>query len=190
MKMSDAEIIKAVECCSKQSCEGCPYNDGTSKCLMETLPKDTLDFINRQQATINRLKAENKNCGVKIQNQREQLTCNEKIEILANQKLMLSQQRDNIFKKLEHYQNKVAEIIAEGVSPRIIIKGDKETINSIEDILKNRKNIDIKAIKSEAYKEFAERLKAMKFTEDTISADEVVFVEDIDNLLQEMGCGE
>lgn len=57
--LTDAEIIKALECCSKQSCEGCPYNDGTSKCLMETLPRDTLDLINRQQAEIERFQKEN-----------------------------------------------------------------------------------------------------------------------------------
>lgn len=63
-KMTDEQIIKALECCSKEfgNCEGCPYDDDNSDCVTikgETLMiKDTLDLINRQNAEIEQRKAE------------------------------------------------------------------------------------------------------------------------------------
>ena len=56
-KMTDEEIIKALECCADEDmgCEVCPY--WAKGCTVE---KDTIDLINRQQAEIERLKEENK----------------------------------------------------------------------------------------------------------------------------------
>lgn len=142
------KVIKALECCGNKDakCNECVFY-GNEWCRV-TLAKESLRIINR-------LKAENKNCGEKILNQREQLkACNEKI------------------------------------------KGQQAEIERLNAKIDNYKHLDIilntaidklsAEIKTEACKEFAERLKAMKFTEDTISADEVVYVEDIDNLLKEM----
>lgn len=62
--MTDAEIKKALECCSKSGrlndCDGCPCYDEkediqTSEC-QERIMKNALDLINRQQAEIDRLK--------------------------------------------------------------------------------------------------------------------------------------
>jgi chromosome segregation ATPase len=79
MNLSDAEIIKAFECCylyDVMFCDKCPNKD---ICDEIDIGKSILDLINR-------LKAENKNCGVKIQNQREQLKAtNEKIKELSNE---------------------------------------------------------------------------------------------------------
>ena len=53
---TDAEILKALECCSKGfgNCDGCPYDDNNVDCVTlkgETLMlKDALDLINRIQA--------------------------------------------------------------------------------------------------------------------------------------------
>ncbi len=58
--MTDNEIIKALECCSKGfgNCEGCPYDDDNADCVTlkgETLMmKDTIDLIYRQNAEIER----------------------------------------------------------------------------------------------------------------------------------------
>ena len=59
-KYTDEEVIKALECCSKESminCRNCPYeadcNMGGSK-----MQADALDFINRQKAEIEELEAE------------------------------------------------------------------------------------------------------------------------------------
>jgi molecular chaperone GrpE (heat shock protein) len=59
-KMTDKEIIQALECCNKSGwlndCDGCPCYDEkediqTSEC-QERIMKNALDLINRQQAEI------------------------------------------------------------------------------------------------------------------------------------------
>lgn len=59
--MTDAEIIKALECCCKNNnCEGCPldYLTFSSQCASELAIK-SLDLINRQKAEIESLQKEN-----------------------------------------------------------------------------------------------------------------------------------
>lgn len=52
--MTDNEIIKALECCGRESCLSCPYRDG--KCHQgNPMIRDARDLINRQQAEIERL---------------------------------------------------------------------------------------------------------------------------------------
>lgn len=56
-KYTDEEVIKALECCSKDvpllnSCEGCPF--AGEKCAA-FLPQTALDLINRQKAEVERL---------------------------------------------------------------------------------------------------------------------------------------
>lgn len=114
--LSETEIIKALECCSRNRCTtgGCPLA-GNSIC-MTLLTTYSLDLINR-------LKAEN---------------------------ARLKQERDEEHDNCNHYA-------------RMCVKA-----------------------KSEARKEFAERLK-----EKAVKTyyGELVFTEDdIDNLLKEMGC--
>ena len=55
-KFTDEEVIKALECCSKDNvkdCDACPYEDMETKtyCVNELI-KDALDLINRQKAEI------------------------------------------------------------------------------------------------------------------------------------------
>lgn len=55
--MTDNEIKKALECCvSTDDCKKCPLG-GTHQCY-PTLEKNALDLINRQQAEIEKWKAE------------------------------------------------------------------------------------------------------------------------------------
>ena len=52
--MTDAEIIKALECCSNCGlfkCRQCPKNNEDEKCMYR-LSKDALDLINRQKTEI------------------------------------------------------------------------------------------------------------------------------------------
>ena len=54
--MTNYEIIKALKCCGRESCFGCPYH---GKCHQgNPMIKDALDLINRQQAEIDRLNKE------------------------------------------------------------------------------------------------------------------------------------
>ena len=55
-KFTDEEVIKALECCSKDNvkdCDACPYEDMETKtyCVNELI-KDALDIINRQKSEI------------------------------------------------------------------------------------------------------------------------------------------
>lgn len=64
-KLTDAEIKKALECCSKAQCEqdcvvlGCPYY--LEEQCSNKIVVDALDLINRKDEEIERLKAEIRN---------------------------------------------------------------------------------------------------------------------------------
>ena len=60
--MTDNEIIKALECCSRHGdCEGCPWEN--DECITaegtSILMHEALDLINRQKAEIERLQSDN-----------------------------------------------------------------------------------------------------------------------------------
>ena len=64
-KLTDNEIIKALECCATNvafgNCAYCPYKEYWAKgltCVCKAT-KDSLDLINRQKAEIERLSEEN-----------------------------------------------------------------------------------------------------------------------------------
>ena len=108
--MTDNEIIKAFTLCANQgACKDCPLDDlgGVERC-MHTLLLNALDLINR-------LKAENKNCGKTIQNQREQLkACNEKIKEQRAEIDRLKQERDEEHDSCNHYMRMCAKAHVEG----------------------------------------------------------------------------
>lgn len=57
--MTDADIIKALECCSygiTDKCQECPLSNHGATC-MDNLERKALDLINRQQAKIEELEA-------------------------------------------------------------------------------------------------------------------------------------
>ena len=58
-KLTDNEIVKALECCNKNDCRTCPYGkyNVTGWCCMPKARKDALDLINRLQAENERLKS-------------------------------------------------------------------------------------------------------------------------------------
>ena len=60
--MTDNEIIKALECCSKNplNCRECGYKGRCNRIdCYDYLKRDALDLINRQQSEIERLQTEN-----------------------------------------------------------------------------------------------------------------------------------
>lgn len=72
-KLTDSEIVKALECCSMQSypaCKECPYHDNYSnrECI-GLRNADIKDLINRQKAQL--FKEQNKNS--KLRNERNRL---------------------------------------------------------------------------------------------------------------------
>ena len=56
MKLTDAEIVKALECCCVSECDECPYDEQTA--CVEVMKEGTLALINRQKAEIERLQKE------------------------------------------------------------------------------------------------------------------------------------
>lgn len=129
-KLTNNEIIKALECCGEEDkCKECPYyNKGNFKCLNYKFFKDLLDLINRQQ------------------------TNNEK---LNTQKNVLAMCWKNSLKELRLFKTENKRLRAE--------KG---------------------SAKSEAVKEFAERLK-VEFPK-MLNRSESAFSYLIDNLVKEM----
>ena len=56
-KLTDNEIIRALECCGRESCFSCPYR---GKCHQgNPTITDALDLINRQKSEIERLESAN-----------------------------------------------------------------------------------------------------------------------------------
>ena len=49
-KLTDTEIVKALECCCVSECDECPYDEQTA--CVEILKEGALALINRQKAEI------------------------------------------------------------------------------------------------------------------------------------------
>ena len=47
-KLTDSEIVKALECCVESDCDNCPWDEQTA--CNEYMKQDVLDLINRLQA--------------------------------------------------------------------------------------------------------------------------------------------
>lgn len=74
-KLTDAEIVKALECCTNTDgprCGECEFFDGYDLCI-DNLQKDTLDLINHLQAENSKLKKSNRNWRRKVQRLRNRI---------------------------------------------------------------------------------------------------------------------
>lgn len=54
--MTDNEIMKALECCGKESCNGCPYRTKQICHQGNPMLRDALDLINRQNRWVDKWK--------------------------------------------------------------------------------------------------------------------------------------
>lgn len=155
--MTDKKLTATFEyCVTQENCNHCPMHDNCP--TNYELQKRVLDLINR-------LKAENKNCGVKIQNQREQLkACNEKIK---------EQQAE--IERLKEY-------------PKCVYEYDGDIVDyCLKSPCANYKTAE--EIKTEAVKEFAERLKenTSEIVIGGVYKYKVITVQGIEHFLKEMG---
>ena len=173
--MTDAEIIKSLECCFAKNivCKECPYC-GSYNCP-QNLGKDTIDLINRQKAEVERLQKELEEAAV---------TIHDAAKRYSEYKKLIQCQKEEI----ERLQSILLKFVRE-----INIFENKHNIDtsdfSLIPILENEKNSIVKQIKSEARKEFAERLKDHKYQSSDWSHGEHPFVieeTDIDDLVEEM----
>lgn len=135
--MTDNEIIKALECCftrgfDESTCYECPFYTATAKCT-EDLRDSALDLINRQKAEIERLEKEK-------QDIKDKYDC---------QQTVYCDLSDIIKEKCKELELANADkVIAETHE-----KAAKEMFVDVTQ--------QLKTAKSEAIKEFAERLKSI-----------------------------
>ncbi|MBQ8796144.1 MAG: hypothetical protein IJZ54_06945 [Clostridia bacterium] len=192
MNVFVGKIEKALECCSNlhAECNECVFY-GNEWCRV-TLAKESLRIINR-------LKAENKNCGVKIQCQREQLkACNEKIKeqqaeierfkyINEREKQRQSEKAKDKVSSLGLLDDLLTKSYKENEELKAEIERLKSKVNRIKRYDEER-DIRLHArliatAKSEAVKEFWNELKRRNTLNPLI-----VSTITGDNLLKEMGC--
>ena len=57
-KLTEQEIMKALECCILGDCQGCYYGDTDQRHCKDDLMQNALDLINRKNAEIERARAE------------------------------------------------------------------------------------------------------------------------------------
>ena len=85
-KMTDNEIIKALECCGNivdSTCKGCVYHETYNASCVVRLMRDALDLINRQKAEIESLK--HRKTELQIRNQELQHEKSEAIKEFAEE---------------------------------------------------------------------------------------------------------
>lgn len=153
--MTDEQIIKAADICRTGKCNGCPYHElYTAECI-SILMKDVFDLINRQKAEIEELRSD------KIIAERREKDARELFVDCTRQ--------------LEEAKAEI-ERLKRGVTFTFTI----EDFKSIEETIISRLDNEIK---SEAIKEFAERLIRTAEYDDEYST---VFVYNIKQLVKEM----
>ena len=175
--LSDNEIIKALECCSKItfSCDGCPLQHLKYSECYELVIRSTLDLINRQKAEIERLAEDNREWETQFR-------------ILDVECERLEKANEKQKAEIEKCENiiRLADKTIERQSSEL------ETLQKTFEDMTEGAIIAIKAAQNGAVKEFAERLKAEK---QLVKArlDDIgecilygVLCGDIDNLVKEM----
>ena len=173
-KLTDNEIIKALECCGRESCFGCPYR---GKCHQgNPMITDALDLITRQQTEIERLRKEVNLVSIQFQDLQERYeeaqTENENLKV-ENQSLRSA--ANSLKMHYEEAQTKIESLK--------IFRGYAEKRASDYKTMRD-KYLDAKC---KAYKEFAEKLKEFmhnKFKDLDEYEFEYITERDIDNFVK------
>lgn len=164
--MTDAEIIKALECCSRGSgdrqdwCTDCPLRGRIEDCETE-LPEKALDLINRQKAELDKKDTE--------------------IDILIRKKETLNDESSGLKAEIERLQKTIIDLNA-NLSEMI------NNFTRMESLYKIKCKV-LEVAKAEAIKEFAERVK--QEIRKYIFIPELEFqCDEVDNLVKEMMDGD
>lgn len=181
-KFTDEETIEALECCQREydtDCEKCPYNKYSRTGCRGALSEDTLDLINRQKAeneefvgNIDRLKEENGNLTVEFQSMRG----------AANSLKMHHEEAQAEIVRLQSMNQAKLDTIHDLQAEIERLQKEKDEYAYLYD---KHINTAFSHIKSESYKEFAERLKQFLLLNREGEMSVITF-ENIDNLLKEM----
>lgn len=171
-KLTDEMIIKALEIHGNEkfdNCEGCPYLEGdccTGFSVYSKPYRDVLDLINRQ-------KAEDEESSLKIETQ-------------ANTIKILETALEKKQAEVDKYKKTVGKLYVKDDGFVASFLNGVETEYIPKKVHKIWKNMAVRQAKSEALKEFAERLKsrASRYSLGILAITD----EAIDNLVKEMGC--
>ena len=170
-KLTDSEIIKALECCFlNRNCKGCSVS-GKPKCL-KTACLGAINLINRLQEENERLKNHIQE-GIDLAKQIPEMIALAKAEVL--------QEAASKFAGHSNYHGDTILCILYCMAEGQEVGNAKPIDMQIEVWQKLEKEI-----KAEAYKEFAERLKEKYPWKDDYLYSTKRISEDIDNLLKEM----
>ena len=184
--MTDNEIIKALECCSKpvieECCSECPYHLGGEENCHKLLG-DIIDLINRKQGKIEALQMDN------AQLQSDVINTNMNCEYADKEVIRLQAERDFYYKTLVSQQNTQSETALnygafQEARQTAIMKHIQSDNIRLEELLEEADvnyNKCAKRFYKEAIKEFARKLKCGVPQETG-----VISCADIDNLVKEM----
>jgi hypothetical protein len=163
--MTDAEIIKALECCTNSlDCPAdCPLYEYAGYCFL-ALHKPTLDLINRQKTEIERLKTLAELGNMRANDYR-----------VMRDRALRAEADVEWLKKIRTTVNDFW-VELQGLS---IAKGKEKP--TLEELLEY-----IEQAKAEAIREFAERLKERTKMPIGTLYGKMVYIKDIDNLVKEM----
>lgn len=173
--LSDNEIKKALECCINHKCHECPAK---AMFCSESIPMAfALDLINRLEEEINRLQAENEKLNKELKNLR---TENKELKNLRTDLISLQSENEKWQGGYMTQKEEIANLEIELKAMRGAANSYKTENERLTHITRNL----IGEIKAEAMTEFAERLKESAFTVNQF--EEILYKDDIDNLLKEM----
>ena len=144
--MTDEQIIKGLECCADDSvirCKECPYGVSIFSCMQMQLRKDALDLINRQKDEIEKLNTVNADMHESLR-----LACETNKDMQA--------EIENLNTANVEMQAEIGRMKNNAFCNVVI---DEETMRNIVKEKVAEFELDIKSIKAEAIKDFAERLK-------------------------------
>lgn len=181
--MTDKEILNALECiASKENvfCDSCPYKKYHLLECHRQGAKNALDLINRQQAEIEKLQSMNRDLKVD--------TCNIEEQLIDVTEKFICQQT---------VYNDLSNIIKEKNAEIDRLKNENEILslnadNAFQDGMNEAQDLyaeQVKAeVKSEAIKEYKEKLKEHAYLDSGITGYQAMVVDlsDIENIADEM----
>ena len=180
--MNPNEIKKALECCSKSNtsgnyCEGCPYNNINVRYCASEISKDTLAYINKLEAEKGNLKYTL--LGV-MHFVDKWLDGNELKQDEVNRADTMRHKTLQIIEEQQAKIDRLETVLSEKLFCITQLKGENFALTNERDAYKNL----LKNAKTEAVKEFAERLKPKLYC-GHIAMDDCINA-NINNLVKEM----
>lgn len=174
--MTDEQIIKALEICANDGdCKDCainPHKGNYGYCTSLAI-KEALDLINRQKTEIADLKDEI--AGLKETNKH-----------LSNEYIALSKEHDRLKAEIENYSITEKDLRYRNKEFQKVNKKQAEYIENLESELRTGR-----AIRAEAIKEFAERVKSFAYTSNDWSHGEHPYVVEVEVMMRVCDlCGE